>query len=111
MSIYGKGLLGAIIGGAVTGAVARFLAAGEWTWPVALRHVGYAGFSSFATVLAIEFYAPLAALSLVAVAALSAALVPVVARTLVIITTAAFSAKFGGFEINTGKEKNNDNDQ
>lgn len=108
MSIYSKGLVGAIIGGAVTGAVARFFAAGEWTWPVALRHVGYAVFAAVTTVLLIETYEPLAGLSLVAAFALAAAVVPAVARILVIITTAAFSAKFGGIEINSGKEPGND---
>lgn len=106
MSIYGKGMIGAIIGGPVAGALARFFAAGEWSWPVALRHVGYAVFASVGTVLLIELYSPLASLSLVAVAALGAALVPIVARVLIIINKAALKGKLFGFEFNTGEDVN-----
>lgn len=105
MSIYGKGLVGAIIGGAVAGAVSRFLAAGEWTLPVALRHVGYAVFACAGTVLLIELYAPTVHLSLVAVAALAAALVPVVARTLIIINKAAIRGRLFGIEFNSGGDE------
>ena len=106
MSIYGKGLVGAIIGGPVVGGVARFLAAGEWTWAVALRHVGYCAFASAGTVLLLELYAPLAGLSFVAIAALGAALVPVVARVLIIVNKAAVKGKLFGFEFNTGEDAN-----
>jgi hypothetical protein len=106
MSLYSKGFIGAVIGGPVAGAVARFLAAGEWTRAVALRHVGYAVFAVAATVLALELYAPLAKLSHLAIAALGAALVPVVARVLMIISKAAIKGRIFGFEFNTGDDSN-----
>lgn len=111
MSIYSKGLLGAIIGGAVTGAVARFIVAGKWTWPEALRHVGYGMVSAAVAVLLFELYAPMASLTPVALFSLGVVIAPAVARTLYIIATGAFSAKFGGFEINSGKENENENDK